>query len=265
MKLTRRQFMGMAGALGLSAWASTGSLFGGKKDGLTFVAMNDLHVLDTRSTAIVNKAVGQINQTPGISFTVVLGDLATNGKLTQLRLCKQSLDRLERPYFVVPGNHDVEPGVENIYANYEKSFDRGNWIHEEEQWVFIGLDSCEGSESDVSIRPDRIEWLEKRLKKIKRDRPLALCCHHPFNPNSKAYHVKNADKVLALFANHNLKLVATGHYHGNQVEEANGVLFTTTACCSSTRPNFDETTAKGYRLFHLNEDTVETEFVEVKL
>jgi len=265
MNLTRRQFLGMAGALSLSAWASTGGLFGGKKGPFTVAAINDLHVLDTRSTAIVTKAVGQINQTPDIAFTVVLGDLSTNGKLTQFRLCKQSLDRLERPYLVVPGNHDVEPGVKDIYANYRKNFTLGNWVHEEEQWTFIGLDSCEGNASDVSIRPDRVEWLEKRLKKINRDRPLALCCHHPFNPNSKQYRVKNADEILAMFAEHKLKLVAAGHYHGNQVEEANGVLFTTTACCSSTRPNFDDTPAKGYRLFHIDEDAVKTEFVEVKI
>lgn len=275
MKITRRQFIGMTGALGLSAWANTAGILrrigfpchrrGGKKDSATFAALNDLHVLDARSTAIVNKAVGQINSTPSVEFTVVLGDLATRGRLSELRLCRQSLGRLKQPYFVVPGNHDVEPGAADIYANYEKNFGEGNWTQKEDDWVFLGLDSCEGAASDVSIPPDRVQWLEKQLKKIKPGRPLALFCHHPFNPHTKAYRVKNAGDVLALFAGHNLKLVAAGHYHGNQVEDANGILFTTTACCSTTRSNFDNTPAKGYRLFHLNEDGIKTEFVEVKL
>ena len=67
-----------------------------------------------------------------------------------------------------------------------------------------------------------------------------------------------------VFAGHNLKFVAAGHYHGNQVEEHNGVLFTTTACCSTTRDNFDETPEKGYRLFHVTKDAIETEFVAVR-
>ena len=78
------------------------------------------------------------------------------------------------------------------------------------------------------------------------------------------YRVKNADEVQGLFAGHNLKLAAAGHWHGNQEESRDGVLFTTTACCSSTRDNFDGTKPEGYRLLHLSPDgTVQTEFAEV--
>ena len=60
-----------------------------------------------------------------------------------------------------------------------------------------------------------------------------------------------------------LRIAAAGHWHGNQEETRDGVLFTTTACCTSTRNNFDGTPEKGYRLFHLAGDSVATEFVEV--
>ena len=138
------------------------------------------------------------------------------------------------------------------------------WQDKSGGWVFVGFNSCEGTGSDVTVSPEQVAWLSKRVRKIDRDRPIALFAHHPFNPHTKNYRVKNAEEVLGLFGDHNLKLVATGHWHGNQVETRDGILFTTTACCSSTRGNFDDTTAKGYRLFHFDKKEVQTEFVTVQ-
>ncbi|MBI2432234.1 MAG: metallophosphoesterase [Candidatus Hydrogenedentes bacterium] len=182
--------------------------------------------------------------------------------MQEMGLAQQSLDKLTRPYFCVPGNHDVTPGSENIYANYEQAFGDRQWEKDNlARWMFLGLDTCEGTASDVTVSPDRIEWLQQQLKKIGKDRPIALATHHPFNPSTKAYRVRNAEELLGLFAGHNLKLVMSGHFHGNQVEERDGVLFTTTACCSSTRDNHDGTAEKGFRLFHVDAESITHEFV----
>jgi 3',5'-cyclic AMP phosphodiesterase CpdA len=230
---------------------------------LTFAAINDVHVLDARSTAIVGGAVQSINANPDIAFTVILGDIATDGELTELKLARHAFDRLEQPWFAVPGNHDVYMKAKDIYSNYRLAFGRIAWVEEDEGWVFMGIDTCEGAGSNVTVRREQLKWIEANLERIRPSRPIALFGHHPFNPHTKAYRVKNADEVLGLFSDHNLKLVAAGHYHGNQVERQDGILFTTTACCSTTRGNFDGTDARGYRLFHLDGETVETEFVEV--
>jgi len=267
MKLSRRQFVGLLGAFGMSSCSSLGldelnrERFKPKinwddivKDGkITFAAINDLHVLDAKSTAIVNRAIHQINETKGIDFTVVLGDIATAGRLPELRLAKTSLDKLERPGLWVPGNHDLTGAEEAGYLNYDRVFETRQWAEKDEGWVFMGIDTCNGTESDVTVPPKRMEWIRERLGKVDENRPIAVFSHHPFNPNTKAYRVQNAEEVLALFRRHNLKTVVSGHYHGNQVEERDGVLFVTTACCASTRTNFDGTEAKGYRLFHLDE------------
>ena len=274
MRLSRRQFVGLIGAAGLSGCARLGlnkvadkvksvDMMPGAPGKLTFAAIGDIHVLDARSTGIVNKAMNMINANGNVRFTVVCGDLATDGNWTELRLAKSSIDRLERPHFVIPGNHDVCMKAKDIYANYRKQFDDADWRSEDEGWLFMGIDSTNEAKSDVSIRPDQIEWIEERLKQTNAKRPIALFSHHPFNPNSKKYRVQNADEVLALFSGHNLKLVAAGHFHGNQEETRDGILFTTTACCSTTRDNHDGTTSKGYRLFHIEKETITTEYVEV--
>lgn len=274
MRLSRRQFVGLIGVAGLSGCARLGldkvaekvkavDMMPGSPGRLTFAAIGDIHVLDARSVGIVNKAMGMINANPDVRFTVVCGDLATDGNWAELKLAKASLDRLTRPYFVIPGNHDVCMRAKDIYANYRKQFDNADWRNEREGWLFMGIDSTNEAKSDVSIRPDQIEWIEKQLKQTNPKRPIALFSHHPFNPNSKAYRVQNADEVLGLFSGHNLKLVAAGHYHGNQEETQDGILFTTTACCSTTRDNHDGTKSKGYRLFHIDNESISTEYVEV--
>lgn len=274
MKFSRRQFLGLAGALGLASCAKVKRVIPdvnlsrlkptfGSGD-FTFAAINDLHVLDTKSAGIVNQAVNNINADSRVQFTVVLGDIATGGRYQELKLAKVALDRLDKPRFAIPGNHDVDMKTKDIFGNYKAVYGPTRWDEGEEGWLFIGLNSCEESKSDVAIQPDEVAWLEQTLKKVNRERPIALFAHHPFNPNTRAYRVQNADEILGMFAEHNLKLVAAGHYHGNQVEEHNGVLFTTTACCSSTRDNHDETREKGYRLFHVAGNTIETEFVVVR-
>lgn len=278
MKLSRRQFIGLTGMLGLSSCAKLGiekadltrlkpdldlKLLGGNGP-FTFATINDLHVLDAKSTAIVNRAVNSINENTEVDFTLMLGDMGTDGTLEEMKLAQSALARLDKPCFCIPGNHDVDPTQTDEYANYDKVFERRDWVEDGNAWAFIGINTCNGVASDVTVPEDRMEWLQKRLRGIKKTRPIALLAHHPFNPNTKAYRVQNAGEVLALFGEHNLKLVAAGHYHGNQIEERDGILFVTTACCSSTRDNFDGTSAKGYRVYHADGETLTHEFIEVR-
>jgi hypothetical protein len=265
MEMTRRTFLGLIGAVSLTSCAHRIPIIGGggEQEPWAVAGLSDLHVKEAPTAAIVNRAVAQINATPGIRFSVVIGDLSTNGQLAELNMARESLDRLAQPCLAVPGNHDVDVRAGDPYANFKRNFGSPSWIHEENQWVFFGLDTCEGAASDVAVRPDRLDWLEKRLRKTGKNRPIGVFAHHPFGPSTAAYRVKNADEVIGLFSGHNLKFIASAHYHGNQEEVANGVLFTTTACCSSTRDNFDKTAEKGYRLFRITGDEVATEFVPV--
>lgn len=262
--MKRRDFLQVCGAgiasLGAPwAWAVSA----GKP--LRFVAINDLHVLGPGTERIVARAAAQINALPDIAFTVVVGDLGTLGKEEEMALAKTALDTLDQPYFCVPGNHDYLPKVENGYMHYDAAFRDRQWRNDggETGWAFLGLDTCNATKSDVTVPPERMAWLAEQIAAVPDGMPIALFGHHPFNPNTKAYRVANADEVIALFVGKNLRLVVSGHYHGNQIEERDGVTFTTTACCATTRGNFDKTEERGFRVFTLNGDVVSHEFVVV--
>lgn len=274
MNISRRQFLALTAALSASSCARVKqvttkiekidlNLLNTGPDTFTIATMNDLHLLNAVSASYPARVIHQINDDSRIQLTVVLGDLATSAKLGELKMAKDLLDKLDKPYRVVPGNHDVDPREASPLKNYEKCFGDPHWKLEMGDWVFLGMNSCDGTKSDVAISTPELDWLTDTLEGVNAKRPVGLFLHHPLNPNSKAYRVQNADDVLERFAKHNLKFAAAGHYHGNQEEVANGVLFTTTACCSTTRPNFDDSPAKGYRMIHIDKQNVRTEFIEM--
>ncbi len=282
MAFTRRQFFGMFGMLGLSSCARVGldkvdmsklkpdismprlPRFGEGKP-YSFVTINDTHLVDARSVAIVNRAVNQINEIEDLAFVVALGDIANDAQVSAFRLGQQAFDRLEVPCWAVPGNHDYGSDPANSIDNYLHYFEDAEWREQRGDWVFIGFNSCNEQEyRDVIVPQDRLDWLQYQLDRINPERPIALLTHHPLNPNTAAYRLLNADDILALFEGHNLKLVSSGHFHGNQVEEQDGVLFITTACCSTVRNNHDNTPGKGYRVYHIDGAQITHEFVTVQ-
>ena len=112
MQISRRQFIGLsATGAASSQWLTGLAPIYAKDKSFTFAVVGDLHVTDVRSAAIVHRAVRSINMSDNVEFTIVAGDLATDGRLVELNLAKNALDDLAAPYFTIPGNHDVDRGA----------------------------------------------------------------------------------------------------------------------------------------------------------
>lgn len=221
--------------------------------GFWFAEAADTHVTDTRSVEIVNRGVDSINADSRVDFSLWLGDMTRAADPDEMVLARLALQRLTKPRYVLRGNHDLRPGVfEKEFGKLRQRLDHGGW-------VFLLIDSNPGDKTPiVQVEHD---WIREQLKTIDTTIPIVLCTHHPLMPHTKSYLIAGANDVLALFKEHNLKACLSGHYHGNQEETVDGVLFTTTACLSTTRNNFDGTKPKGYRLFHCEGDRITTEFV----
>ena len=221
-------------------------------DGFTFAEASDIHVTDTRSTEIVNRAVDAINADPAVRFSLWLGDLTRASTPDEMVLARLTLDRLTQPRYTVRGNHDQQPGI------YEAQFGPLNQVFEVAGWKFILLDTNPGDKTP--LRDESVAWLREQIAATAADMPIVLCSHHPLMPHTKTYRLAGADDLLALFEGHNLKACLSGHFHGNQDEVVDGVLFTTTKCLSTTRGNHDGTEGHGYRLFHCRDGEITTDF-----
>jgi predicted phosphodiesterase len=237
-----------------------------RRQAFSFLELNDVHILDDASMAFPSRVVEAMNK-ESAAFTLVCGDLATDGKREELERAKRVLDRLVKPYFAVAGNHDAQYAGTKPETLFREVFGlTANSYHFEREGIhFIAIDPGAGSDYQRnSVRPEVFGWLEKTAATIPDGAPVILFSHYPYGRGVQ-YRTVNADDVLALFKGKKLLAVIGAHFHGNTERNENGVLFTTTASSSSTRPNHDGTTAKGFRVFHVGEDlSIRTEFREVK-
>ena len=72
---------------------------------IRFMTIGDLHLSDSTSSSSyknIEKAVNYINSRSDVDFTVVMGDMSC------IDTAKDILGKLNKPYRVVAGNHDIE-------------------------------------------------------------------------------------------------------------------------------------------------------------
>ena len=267
--ITRRRFLGtlIAGASILVVpWTVRGAEETGERSTVKILQLADMHVTDRTSLDYPRKVIEAMNREGG-DLVIAAGDLATDGRRSELGLAKELLGESDMPFHVVQGNHDVlhGPGEDEALFREVFSLKANSYYFAIKGIHFMAIaHGCGRSYRNNSVRPEVLAWMRETLDGIKDNRPIILVSHYPFARGVK-YANPNAAEVLSLFDGRNRIAVMSGHFHGNTEKIENGVLMTTTACCSSTRGNHDGTKAKGYRVFHVDERMkITTEFREVR-
>lgn len=238
--------------------------FGACSRPLKILEIADMHILDEASTGYPRAVIEAMNAEGG-DLVLVCGDLATDGKRAELKLAEGVLDELDMPYYPVPGNHDAQHAGAGNEALFKEVFglERSSYHFARRGVHFIALDSGGGTNWDLPIKPAALAWLEDTVARIPHRAPIILFTHYPY-ARGVQYEAPSRADVLALFAGKKLRAVISGHFHGNTETIEDGVLFTTTACCSATRGNHDGTQPKGYRVLVVDaRGGITTEFREV--
>ena len=77
---------------------------------IRFVTIGDTHITSDATTdqyQRLTKAVNYINSRTDIDFVVELGDVADSATSANFASAKSILDGLNKPYYVIEGNHDL--------------------------------------------------------------------------------------------------------------------------------------------------------------
>jgi len=152
--------------------------------------ISDLHIVAKGANAYgkvptavnLSRCVDHINQLqPAADLVLVTGDITYAGLPEEARLAAELLEKLNAPYYVIPGNHDERTILRAAFKVRDCPSIEGDFINytiDGFPLSFIALDTTVPGEPGGKICPDRAAWLEEQLKKIG-GQPTIIFMHHP--------------------------------------------------------------------------------------
>ncbi len=180
---------------------------------------NTLAVAPTASN--LARCIEHLNQfKPTPDVVVISGDITENGLPDQYSHAAKLLSGLEIPYFIIPGNHDIN---ENLWTQFgeEKCLHMQdgmfNYVVEDFPVRLIAMDSTIANASGGELTQKQLNWLDEKLGE-KPHCPTLIFLHHPPVPCSVLetdddgfIGAKELGAVLEKYSN--IERLACGHIH----------------------------------------------------
>lgn len=197
--------------------------------------LSDLHFGKHDEKLAEGLAAEVVGQAPDL--VVVSGDFTQRGNASEFEAARAFLEKLELPFFAVPGNHDIPLAnvmkrFVNPYGLYKRYISRELEPFLEMKGVALaGLRTSRRARlslnwADGTISREQLRDLENRFAKASPDAIRIVVAHHPLmhpeEPMAKPMRrVKRADLALATFARLGVRLVLSGHFHMSYVRRHN--------------------------------------------
>jgi 3',5'-cyclic-AMP phosphodiesterase len=194
---------------------------------LSFVHFGDLHLTradeqnDLDFQALVQHA--NANLKAQIDFAVLPGDNAEHGTQDEFALVARTINRLEIPLEIIPGDHDAKSGSLDLYRQ---------WL-EPELWRARSVDGYRclflnardnGKPKGFGFGPDQLDWLAAELQTADRVGEPAVLFMHTY-PSELG---DSAPKVQELMRQHRVLLVDMGHTHYNEIANDGRTIYAAT-------------------------------------
>lgn len=177
---------------------------------IKFAWVTDTHIGSPDAENDLLQIVNDINN-QDIKFTIITGDVTEKGFNSELIQAKETLNKLKRPYFIIPGNHDTK-WSESGCTKFNELFGSNKFIFNVDDYTFIGLNSgvpLRGGGGHIS--PEDINWLKNRLNKISLQTKIIFAVHHQLDKE-----IDNYKNVINLLSRFEKVFVIVGHGHTNQ-------------------------------------------------
>ncbi len=231
---------------------------------IKFAQVTDSHFIAKNEyrTEVLQETINSINKEKDISFVVFTGDNLDSPKEQYLPDFVKIINKLNVPYYIVIGNHDVfkQNGLSKAHYleiikdyNYFYKYKEPNYVFKQNGFVFIVLDGAKEviPGSNGFYKENTLSWLDKQLKKYKND-PVIIFQHFPIvmTKERPTHTVYQKDKYLDILDKHdNVISIIAGHLHINDEVMRNGVYHITSPTLLSTPPVYKiitVSTTKGF-------------------
>jgi Icc protein len=200
-----------------------------RKVPLRFVQIGDLHLTDhgVQNHRDFIRIVHELNQyaVGSIDFVYLPGDNADDGTDDQFSLVRGGLDELHLPWRVIPGDHDFKPrSLEAFYRGL-----RGPKLPYAEEirgrvCLFLDVVSHGTGGPDFRLGAEQFDWLRDQLADAKSaDKDCVVFMHaYPADLGEEA------GRLSRLLDASNVRLVAMGHTHYNEIAHDGRTIYAAT-------------------------------------
>ena len=176
---------------------------------LTFAFLTDLHVSpkSTSDTAL-HQIVDEINKTE-YDFVVVTGDLTNTGSNAELDAVSNALSHLNKPYYVIPGNHETN-WSESAGLQFNRLFGNDRFLFRKNKFLMVGLNTGPFMKmGDGLVKQEDLQWLSRELSQTKNGKERLIAFnHYPLSDG-----LSNWDRVTGILKKNNCILSFCGHGH----------------------------------------------------
>ncbi len=211
-----------------------------------YAFVSDTHIGSSNADEDLRRTVADINNQPELAFTIITGDITEMGTNEELRLAKEILSGLKKPYYIIPGNHDTG-WSESGGVTFIKEFGYDKFSFDYNGYRFIGCASGPYVRmSDGHIPRDATVWLDNVLKKTPKQMPIIFANHYPLD-NSLDNWYEATDRLKTK----NIQYAICGHGHQNKAHNFEGI--SATMGRSNLRA---KDSIGGYNVVNMTKDTV---------
>lgn len=182
--------------------------------GATRIAiLSDIHVTPgNECESKLKSAVAEINSLSEVDLVVVNGDLTNEGSDEQLTNVKGILDRLTKPSYILPGNHENN-WSQSATKTFIDFWGNDRFVTETDSLVIVGINCGPYMKmGDGHIKQEDLHWLSSTLsQRVVNGKRVVSFNHYPLSKDLDNY----AD-YASILERYPTVIHVNGHYHKNE-------------------------------------------------
>lgn len=184
-----------------------------------FAHVSDTHIGSHNSEEDLIRTVHSINNDSTLQFVIISGDITDFGTDSAFHIAKNILDSLNKPWYIIPGNHDAN-WSESGTNSFKKIFGSETFKFEYGGYLFLGTVCGPNMRmSPGQVSRENIVWLDSTLKNLKdKNIPIIFVNHYPLDSS-----LNNWFDIMDLLKTRNTQLILCGHGHANHQFNFEGI------------------------------------------
>ena len=221
--------------------------FGSKAQKITFAHVTDTHIGSQTGAANLEKTIEDINGQDSIDFVLLTGDITEFGSDEELLLARRLIDRLNKPWYALPGNHDSK-WSESGNNSFVSILGAEAFAFEKGGFLFAGTASGPNMRMAPGLVPrEQIVFLDSLLSHRKHlHQPVIFVNHYPLDES-----LSNWYEIIDRLKTTQIKATLLGHGHRNHLYNFEGIPGI------MGRSNLEtKQTGAGYNLVTIEKDTL---------